>query len=143
LPGPWPGPHVNRARALVLCRMGHHAANAPDTAAILQSMPFHLRELLPERPPDYQPNAEASFRQALELAPDLLEPYDELFRYCLDTGKKAKAVTAGHKLLERFPDHLPALVALAKLQLEQGKPAEAVALFQRALKLNPLDRRLR
>src|SRR5262249_10059368 len=55
----------------------------------------------------------------------------------------AKARKAAEQLLQRFPNHVGTLQELGELLMEQEDYAEAVKVFERALKANPLDRRLR
>ncbi|HXG08163.1 MAG TPA: tetratricopeptide repeat protein [Gemmataceae bacterium] len=140
-PSVWPGGQADRARALIWCHMGHNAARVPDEEQMKLLPPF-LRHH-PGRPRPLSPSAEQCFRKSLELAPDQLEPHEALFRHYLAARKEAKAIKAGHDLLARFPDHVPTLEAMGGLLSKEGKYAEALALFQRALQGNPLDRRLR
>src|SRR5262249_42166658 len=46
-------------------------------------------------------------------------------------------------LLKRFPEHAPTLEALADLRVKRQDYPEGLALYERALKANPLDRELR
>src|SRR5207244_3051514 len=55
----------------------------------------------------------------------------------------ARAEKAARRLLERFPEHAPTLEGLADLCMARQSYDEALTLFQRALKANPLERRLR
>jgi hypothetical protein len=64
----------------------------------------------------------------------------ELYR---DQRKLNKAVAAARRLLERFPDHVPTLVTLGDLRMGAHDYAEGIALFERAIQHNPLDRSLR
>jgi tetratricopeptide (TPR) repeat protein len=137
----WPSDQANRVRALVWCRMGHNAAAVPDTDSIPDLPPF-LRDH-PSRPRPLTPSAEKCFQRSLELAPDQLEPYEELFHFFQDQEKDDKAEKAARQLLKHFPNHVPTLVALSDLRSGKQDYAEALSLLQRALKLNPLDRRLR
>jgi tetratricopeptide (TPR) repeat protein len=66
-----------------------------------------------------------------------------LFEYYERQEADAKAEQVARRLLERFPDHVPTLEALGGLCMKQANYAEALALFQRAMKVNPLDRKLR
>src|SRR5262249_15965374 len=87
--------------------------------------------------------AEQCFQHSLELAPDQLETHEALFHYFQQQEQEAKAAKAAQKLLERFPEHVPTLCELGDLKMGQEKYGEALTMFQRALKINPLDRRLR
>lgn len=141
LPGVWPGDQAARARALIWLHMGRNAGLIPSDRTVAH-LPRFLRDH-PDRPRQLDPPAEKCFQRSLELAPDLLEAHEALFNFHVLEDQPAKALKAGKKLLERFPDHLPTLESLAGLLQDQGEPAEALALLQRALKNNPLNRDLR
>jgi tetratricopeptide (TPR) repeat protein len=137
----WPGEQARRVRALIWCRMGHNAASIPDVDKIPDLPPF-LRDH-PDRPRPLSPAAPECFRRSLELAPEQLEAYEELFHYYAHEGNEAEAEQAARRLLEQFPEHVPTLEALSDLLGHRVNYAEALALLQRALKVNPLDRSLR
>jgi tetratricopeptide (TPR) repeat protein len=140
-PTVWPAGQAERVRALVWCHMGHNAASVPDPDRIPNLPPF-LRDH-PDRPRPLEPPAEECFRRGLELAPDQLDAYEALFHYHLERHEEDEAAAAGRRLLERFPDHVATLEELGDLRMKHGDHAEALGLFQRALKTNPLDRGLR
>jgi tetratricopeptide (TPR) repeat protein len=140
-PEAWPGGQAKRVRALVWSHMGKNAASAPDVDKIPGLPPF-LRDH-PDRPRLLKPSAEQCFRHSIELAPDQLEPHEALFHYFQEQEQPKKAEKAARELLERFPDHVPTRVALGDLLFHRGAYAEALDAFQRALKVNPLDSRLR
>jgi tetratricopeptide (TPR) repeat protein len=140
-PTAWPGEQAQRVRALVWCHMGHNADSVPDLKG-LDDLPPFLRDH-PNRPRPLKPAAEECFRQSIQLAPDTLEPYESLFEHYQDKKKPAKAIEAGRRLLERFPEHVKTLEALADLLMEKQEYVEAIGLYERALKANPLERRLR
>jgi tetratricopeptide (TPR) repeat protein len=140
-PETWPGAQAVRVRALVWCHMGRNAAHVP-TEDQMAKLPAFLRDH-PNRPRALSPSAEECFRRSQELAADQLEPYEELFHYYLQTKKLKKAEQAGRKLLERFPDHVRTLEELGDLVVERENYPEGIALYERALKANPLERRLR
>jgi tetratricopeptide (TPR) repeat protein len=137
----WPGDQARRVRALIWCRMGRNAASVPDVDMIPDLPPF-LRDH-PDRPRPLSPTAAECFRHSLELAPDQLEAHEELFHYYSHEGNEEEAEQAGRRLLEQFPEHVPTLEALSDLLGHRGNSAEALALLQRAMKVNPLDRSLR
>lgn len=140
-PAAWPGEQAKRVRALVWWHMGNNAASVPDMDKLPDLPPF-LRNH-PERPRPLAPSAEKCFEQSLKLAPDQLETYEALFRYHLRGKHEGKVIKAALQLLERFPDHVPTLQALGDLYLERQEYTEALQRYQRALKVNPLDRKLR
>jgi tetratricopeptide (TPR) repeat protein len=140
-PSVWPRELAPRARALIWLRMGKNAAQVPSRK-MLAKIPPHLRDAA-DWPRQLKPGAEQCFDRCIALAPDLLEPYEALFQYHVGEDQTTQAETAARRLLERFPDHIPTLTALAaSLHHAQHYP-EALELYQRALKANPLDRKLR
>jgi tetratricopeptide (TPR) repeat protein len=132
----WPGGQADRARALIWLRMGRNAVEAEDGQG---PMPWDYFGVAPK----LKPAADTCFRRSRDLAPDMREPNEALFFYHRDHDHAAKAEQAARALLERFPDDAPILEGLSDLRLERGDTAEALALMQRALHANPLDRRLR
>jgi tetratricopeptide (TPR) repeat protein len=140
-PAAWPGDQARRVRALIWHHMGTNAAGIPDNDD-LRDMPAFLRNH-PDRPRPLKPGPEVCFERSLELAPDRLETHEALFQYWRRKDKTKEAVKVGNRLLESFPDHVPTLEALGDLQLKQKHFAAGLDLFQRALRHNPLERRLR
>src|SRR5947209_16442626 len=120
--------------------MGKNAAGIPDDDQV-KKLPSYLRDH-PDRPRPLKPTAEECFQRSLELGPDQLRTYEELFQYYQDHKKPAKAEKVGRQLLERFPEHIPTLEALAGLSMNKGNYDQALDLYQRALRANPLDRRM-
>jgi tetratricopeptide (TPR) repeat protein len=137
----WPGDQGRRARALVWAHMAHNASSIPDVKDLPELPPF-LRNRA-DRPKPLKPSAEECFERSLELAPDQLATYADLVGYYEERQKPKKAEQAARRLLDRFPDHVPTLEKLGDLVMEKGEYAEALGLFERALKGNPLERRLR
>jgi hypothetical protein len=126
----WPAADRTRARALIWCRLGRNAAE-------------YVEEGYFDRPRAFKPSAEQCLRRALDLAPDVRDAHEELFRFYCDRKKTDKAKAAGLALLERFPDHVPTLEALARLARRTGDAVAARDLLRRAVGVNPLDGRLR
>ncbi len=129
------------ARALLWLHMGENAATIPSKKKMAK-LPKFLRDH-PDRPPHLNPPADKCFEKAIQLAPEQREPYEELFNYYTgeeDFGKAAKVAT---RLLERFPDHVPTLTALGDVYMKDKKYLEALEMYQRAMRGNPLDRELR
>jgi tetratricopeptide (TPR) repeat protein len=140
-PTAWPDGQADRVRALVWLRMAENADNVPDLKDLPDLPPF-LRDH-PDRPRPLKPSAEECYKRSLELAPDQLDTHYELFLHYRDKEKSGKAEQAARKLLKQFPDHAPTLEALGDLLMAKAEYAEALGLFERALKSNPLERRLR
>ena len=137
-PNHWPEPQGKRARALIWLHMGRNAveSKAPDR------MPSMFREYAGKRKP-LQPAAEACFKHAIDLAPDMVAPYADTFEYLLQQGQTVKAIAAAERLLKQFPDNVDTLIELGELYYEKDDPVHALAMFQRALRANPLERRTR
>src|SRR5205085_1655278 len=108
----------------------------------LGDLPPFLRDH-PDRPRPLKPTAEQCYQHSIELAPETLEPYEALFGHFQERDKPGKAIEAGRRLLQRFPEHVQTLEGLADLLMEKQQYGEALGLFQRAVKANPLERRLR
>lgn len=140
-PEAWPGEQAARVRALVWQHMGKNAASIPDAEQI-KNLPAFLRNH-PDRPQSLKPSAEECFRKSLKLAPDQVETYEELFHLYRAANKDDKAVEVAGELLTRFPDRVDTLSELGELHLKRQEYTAALSCFQRALKNNPLDRRLR
>jgi tetratricopeptide (TPR) repeat protein len=146
-PEAWPDGQAARARALVWLRMGRNAVEVLEErdAPVSDFFPFGPFGLFgrPERPRALNPGPEQCLGHSIDLAPDLLEPYQKLLGYHLDEDHEAKAEKTARQLLERFPEHAPTLEKLADLRRRRGDAAEALLLLQRALHANPLDREMR
>ncbi len=140
-PEAWPGDTGNRARALIWQHMGRNAASVPDADQVKKLPPF-LRDH-PDRPRPLKPGTEECLRFSISLAPDQAETYLLLFRHLKERSKTAKAIQTGRDLLKLQPTHFEMLTELGGLLLSEKQAAEAVELFERALKSNPLDRQLR
>jgi tetratricopeptide (TPR) repeat protein len=140
-PTAWPGEQATRVRALIWCHMGRNASLVPSDEQMAKLPPI-LRDH-PDRPRSLTPSAEECFQRSLELAPNQIEPYEELLQYYEREHKPKKAEQIARRLLNRFPDHVPTLIALSDLRSEQQDYTESLTLLQQALKNNPLDRKLR
>src|SRR5262249_7644564 len=98
-PARWPGGQADRVRALLWLRRGRNAAAVLDDEQAA-TLPKFLRDD-PDRPRPLRPSAEQCYQRALELAPDLLEAHEALFRLHRLAGRDAKAEKAARALLER------------------------------------------
>jgi tetratricopeptide (TPR) repeat protein len=137
-PQAWPGEQAARVRALVWKHMGTNAAAVPETNRL--PLPPYFRDHAARA---LKPGPEECFRKSLELADDQLETHEELVHYYLEHDKSKKAEQAARQLLKRFADHVPTLEALSELRVQAQDYPEGIDLLRRALKANPLDRRLR
>jgi tetratricopeptide (TPR) repeat protein len=140
-PDAWPGAQLNHARALVWYHMGQNAAHVPDIDALPDLPPF-LRDH-PDRPRPLHPTAEECFRHCLQLTPDHLEALEALFHLYLDKEDMKKVEPAALELLARFPEHAQTLEELADFYMQHEEHGKAITMYERALRVNPLDRRLR
>lgn len=148
-PSRWPGPQADRARALILERMGRLARDwladegddgFDDFDDFLAFFNRDARRKPPARKP-LKPAAEECFRRAGDLAPDWVVPAMQRLQEFAD--KPDRAVAAVEDLLTRFPTNLAILEAAASLFEKLGDAARAHECLKRALAANPLDRQLR
>ncbi len=138
-PERWPGDQVKYARALIWQHMGQNAASIPESKP--KPSPFGFLGDGSLKP--LNPSAEKCFQQSLQLAPDLLETHMAVVRFHAETRNAKKAERAANDLLQHFPNHVPTLELLGDIRRKQGDYDEALGLFQRAMKGNAIDRRLR
>ncbi|HMF16984.1 MAG TPA: hypothetical protein VKE98_07235, partial [Gemmataceae bacterium] len=136
----WGSPEQrNRVRALIWSRMGENADAHSEHAGQLPTIFQRFRQK--ERP--LKPAAEQCFKKSLTLAPDQLEAHQALFLHYQDKDKAAKALKAGADLLARFPDHALTLEAMGDLSRDNESEGDALSYYQRAVAVNPLEKRLR
>jgi len=127
-----------RARALIWCRLGEIADRDSVPSKLL---PAFLRRRVKKR--NLNPSAEQCYRNSLKLAPDLLKAHEALFGHFLQEDRFGKAIKAADDLLKQFPEHTATLESLGHLCLKEKQFAKALKCFQRALAVNPLERRYR
>lgn len=138
----WPAAQANRVRALVWRRMGDNAASMPNDE-MMKQLPAFLRDHI-DRPRALRPGAAECYQRSLELAPDQLASYQALIDlHAGPNGSVEEMEKAARRLLEHFPDHVETLGQLAAILTKNKEYEEALVLSQRALKANPLDRKLR
>jgi tetratricopeptide (TPR) repeat protein len=140
-PAIWPGEQARRVRALVWCHIGDNAAKIPDPDK-MPGLPDFLRNH-PDRPRPLSPSAPSCFERSLKLAPDYLEAHEALLHYYLEQEDTGNAERAARQLLEHFPEHARTLEELGDLRMAEKDYVDALALYLRALKANPLQRGLR
>lgn len=139
-PSTFPTGQTDRVRALIWNRMARNAGIIPDLSELGELPPFLSNVPRPER---LKPDVEECYKQSLKLAPDQVETHEALFHFHRAGKRLGLATKVAGKLLERFPDHVPVLEEFGDVQMEQREYGEAVGLYQRALRGNPLDRGLR
>jgi tetratricopeptide (TPR) repeat protein len=143
-PQAWTNGQAERVRALVWCHLGQNASLVEDEG---EKDEDDFLFAPPRRRGDtktgLKPGPQECFEKSIALAPDLLEAHSALFQYELAHNRPGKAEKAARRLLEHFPQHVVTLEALGQLLMKKQKYADALGFFQRALRVNPLERRLR
>ena len=81
--------------------------------------------------------AEASFRRALAIKPDLTEAHYNLGVILETLGSADRAKACYQQALEHDPAYINALINLGCILMEQGKMEEAFSTFLRALNVQP------
>lgn len=81
--------------------------------------------------------AEACFRQAIKLKPDLAIAYNNLGLALHDQGKLDEAEANLHKALQLSPDFVETYINLGIILNSQGKLEEAATSYRQALTLRP------
>ncbi|MCI0683591.1 MAG: transcriptional repressor TCF25 family protein [Gemmataceae bacterium] len=136
-PTAWPGAQAMLARALIWEHLGDISVGERTLGRLNRRA-----RSLGEGAADIR-SAEECYRRSLELAPERLAPREAQIRWHMVQREPEKALRAAMALLERFPDHVPTLTAMAGLLRERKEYAQAQQHIERALTLNPLDARLR
>jgi len=133
----------------------HEAQNEYEEAIFTFN---HMLELDPRRPgihyrlgrvylsrfrehqkPEDREAAQREFRDELTTDPRNGNAKYELANIETDLGNLTEATTLYEEIVERFPDFEEALVGLGGVYLDSHKPAQALAVLERAIKLNPKD----
>jgi tetratricopeptide (TPR) repeat protein len=84
---------------------------------------------------DHQ-QAVAHFEQALEIAPDSIQPLSELVRSLVASEQEVKAVQKLEAIIKAKPKHFVAQNLRGELLLADGKLDEAAGFFQKAMEIN-------
>ncbi len=143
LPAGWSKGLADRARAVILKRMAGIAADIEEDAADPRTADeFGGFFGAPSRKPKAKKkplDPTVFLQRAADLAPDWEPVAQDLFAAALVRGDLAAAEAAARRYLDRAPQSMPMLSALAALMTTQGKSAESLDLRRRALAVNPLD----
>ena len=118
----------------------------------------HILELDPRRPgihyrlgriyqsrfrdsakPEDREAAQREFMAELTIDPRNGNASYELANIQTDLGNLDEATKLYEEIVERYPDFEEALVGLGGVYLDSQKPAQALAVLERAIKLNPKD----
>ena len=83
------------------------------------------------------PEAEASYRQALQLEPDYIDAYNNLGECLRHQGRTAEAIAAYQQALRLAPERFEFYSNLGNGWQQLGNLAEAEAAYQQALRLHP------
>ena len=102
-----------------------------EEAFVLGKLGFLLRET------KRLPEAEATYRRAIELKPDFADVHNSLGNLLKETKRLPEAEAAYRRALELKPDFALAHNNLANLLLETKRLPEAEAAYHRALELMP------
>lgn len=87
---------------------------------------------------DHEGAREAA-EQALIIAPQILDHHQNFAQSLLALGQRADARQILEKLLQVNPDFLPAELSLARIAVDDERPAAAIAHLHRATELQPRD----
>lgn len=143
VPDGWSAALAERARAVILKRMAGIAADIEEDAADPRAVDdFGGFFGSPARKPKAKKkplDPTIFLKRAADLAPDWEPVAQELFTAAITRGDEAAAEAAARRFLDRSPQSMPMLSALAALMTRQGKTADALDLRRRALAVNPLD----
>ena len=146
-PASWPGPLARRARATIQLRMSEIAEDIGEEG---EGSPFD--DLFgffsgggrgrPGMKPARQkpPDPAIYLKKAVELAPDWEAPAVQLFDVYAKTERESDAEATARAFLARVPGSVPMLRLLAITLAGQGRAADALDLWRKALAANPLDR---
>lgn len=152
-PESWPPDIAQRARAIILYRVGTLAADAAELdgdpaddlqAAFQRLMGGARGPLVIHRPPQPKPpDPIPLWQRAMALAPDWEAPAKELFDYLQEHEKFAEAEAVAKKLIEHNPNAITMMTSLATLLVRNGNAESGLEYYRKALANNPLDKSLR
>jgi len=81
--------------------------------------------------------ADASFRQALSLNPNLIEASSGLIKVLMATGKLRQAEDLARDLSNQFPDDLTIGQLLSQILIDQSRLPEAIEVLQKVVTTHP------
>lgn len=99
----------------------------------------YLSRFREHQKPEDREAAQQEFRAELATDPRNGNAKYELANIQTDLGNLEEATKLYEEIVERFPDFEEALVGLGGVYLDTQKPAQALAVLERAIKLNPND----
>jgi len=131
----------HRAALNYLTYLREYAGEEEDEEEFEESeKPGPLSEPAKDAADSVRKAAVAALMNSIELAPELVKPYRDLASAYLRWGQPDKAAEVYRRLLDRHPDSLEDLQALASLLVDAGKPVEACTYARKAYHLKPLNR---
>lgn len=90
-------------------------------------------------PATMEKQAFSHFHNAQQLAPELIVAFESEIQAFRKLEDPKRAIAAGERLLERFPEHLPTLESLVRDCLEGDECLRGLEYARRAYRLKPLD----
>lgn len=126
------------------------AGRDPEVLALrsridLEAAPPYLLETLGRsaRNVGNYPEAIGFYQTATQRAPERAEGWLGLALTYSDAGEGAKAIGILERLEKQHPERIDVLAARARAEQRDGKPFEALAVYQRILRLDPANRESR
>jgi tetratricopeptide (TPR) repeat protein len=83
------------------------------------------------------PDAEQSFRRAIELNPNDLAPYQSLAQYLAVSGRREEVLATYEKAAAQRPDNSGLQLVLGSLYEAYGDPDKARATYEKAIQMDP------
>jgi len=99
----------------------------------------YLSRFREHQKPEDREAAQREFMAELTIDPRNGNASYELANIQTDLGNLEEATKLYEQIVERFPDFEEALVGLGGVYLDNQKPAQAITVLERAIKLNPKD----
>jgi tetratricopeptide (TPR) repeat protein len=83
------------------------------------------------------PDAERSFRRAIELAPNDLAPYQSLAQYLALTGRRDEVLATYERAASQRPDNAGLQLVLGSLYEAYGETAKARETYEKSIQMDP------
>lgn len=83
------------------------------------------------------PDAERSFRRAIELAPNDLAPYHSLAQYLSVTGRRDEVLATYERAASQRPDNAGLQLVLGSLYEAYGETAKARETYEKSIQMDP------
>lgn len=144
----WPKPLADRARAVILNRLGTLAIEIENEATDPDPFEYGMGGFFAAANRRKQAKAKpldptVFLKRSVDLAPDWEPPARELFHRAVEADRLAEAEAVARKFLRHNPQAVFFLNELAKLLIQQGRSAEGLELRIQSLAVNPLDAQAR